>query len=176
MSEYYGVVPSKSFSHHGIKNQKWGVRRFQNEDGTLTEAGLIRYRKKYDEIKRTQILSDNDNITYNKKYYNRKVDSKLKLLNNRVGNVGMKQIENSIRKSIMDEGKRKAEDAKNNAIKTNKSIDKTNEELVRKYGKKAVEKIIRSNELFKIDPEATYNNTYAKYTSDDVINKRIIHK
>lgn len=25
--------------HHGIKGQKWGVRRFQNEDGSLTNAG-----------------------------------------------------------------------------------------------------------------------------------------
>ena len=29
--------------HHGIKGQKWGVRRFQNEDGTLTEKGKKRY-------------------------------------------------------------------------------------------------------------------------------------
>lgn len=29
--------------HHGIKGQKWGVRRYQNEDGTLTEAGKKRY-------------------------------------------------------------------------------------------------------------------------------------
>lgn len=26
-------------AHHGIKGQKWGVRRFQNPDGTLTEEG-----------------------------------------------------------------------------------------------------------------------------------------
>ena len=29
--------------HHGIKGQKWGVRRFQNSDGSLTPAGAKRY-------------------------------------------------------------------------------------------------------------------------------------
>ena len=29
--------------HHGILGQKWGVRRYQNEDGTLTPAGKKRY-------------------------------------------------------------------------------------------------------------------------------------
>ena len=34
--------------HHGIKGQKWGVRRFQNEDGTWTKEGIKRrkYAKK----------------------------------------------------------------------------------------------------------------------------------
>lgn len=30
-------------AHHGIMGQKWGVRRYQNEDGTLTAAGKLRY-------------------------------------------------------------------------------------------------------------------------------------
>ncbi len=30
-------------SHHGIKGQKWGVRRFQNKDGSLTNSGKKRY-------------------------------------------------------------------------------------------------------------------------------------
>ena len=30
-------------AHHGVKNQRWGVRRFQNPDGSLTAAGKMRY-------------------------------------------------------------------------------------------------------------------------------------
>lgn len=31
--------------HHGIKGQRWGVRRFQNKDGSYTPAGIKRYQK-----------------------------------------------------------------------------------------------------------------------------------
>lgn len=32
--------------HHGVKGQKWGVRRYQNEDGTLTDEGKKLYFQK----------------------------------------------------------------------------------------------------------------------------------
>ena len=32
--------------HYGIKGQRWGIRRYQNEDGTYTEAGLKRLHRK----------------------------------------------------------------------------------------------------------------------------------
>ena len=38
---------SSELYHHGILGQKWGVRRFQNPDGTLTKAGKKRYTTNY---------------------------------------------------------------------------------------------------------------------------------
>ena len=34
---------TRELYHHGIKGQKWGVRRFQNPDGSLTAVGRKRY-------------------------------------------------------------------------------------------------------------------------------------
>ena len=31
--------------HHGVKGMKWGVRRYQNADGTLTDTGKKRQAK-----------------------------------------------------------------------------------------------------------------------------------
>lgn len=36
-------------AHHGIKGMKWGVRRFQNRDGSLTSAGKKRYSNDVDQ-------------------------------------------------------------------------------------------------------------------------------
>nr|DAF76571.1 MAG TPA: hypothetical protein [Caudoviricetes sp.] len=40
--EYYGIHYDSVIEHHGIKGQKWGIRRYQNPDGTLTEEGKKR--------------------------------------------------------------------------------------------------------------------------------------
>ena len=41
-------VPESALQHHGILGQKWGVRRYQNADGSLTPAGKRRLERKDD--------------------------------------------------------------------------------------------------------------------------------
>ncbi len=45
-------------AHHGILGMKWGVRRYQNEDGTLTEAGKSRAR----DVRLSSFQSWNDKL------------------------------------------------------------------------------------------------------------------
>ena len=56
--DLYNEENNKEFKHHGILGQKWGVRRYQNEDGSLTVAGMKR---------RAQQI-DKSNAKYLKKY------------------------------------------------------------------------------------------------------------
>ena len=45
MSNEYYLVNDGELYHWGIKGMKWGVRRYQNPDGTLTPAGRKRLEK-----------------------------------------------------------------------------------------------------------------------------------
>jgi hypothetical protein len=46
-NEYSFALDNPYLSHEGIKGIKWGERRYQYEDGSLTPAGKIRYLKDY---------------------------------------------------------------------------------------------------------------------------------
>lgn len=57
---YASDYGSEYLAHYGIRDQRWGVRRFQNPDGTLTQKGKERYRKNAG--KKLEGILDDDGI------------------------------------------------------------------------------------------------------------------
>lgn len=81
MGNYYaGMINNTGgygeLRHHGILGQKWGVRRFQNADGSLTAAGRERYYGKDGQKEIAKALKGNGTHYFNRE----QSDSKLKKL------------------------------------------------------------------------------------------------
>lgn len=64
---------SNELYHHGIKGMKWGIRRYQNEDGSLTAKGKAMASKKYKKYmnRASQEVNTAENYV---KAYNRAAD------------------------------------------------------------------------------------------------------
>ena len=72
------AVKELYLAHHGIKGQKWGVRNYQNEDGSLTEAGKTRYArgKQYRKERVTEYTKEYNKLIKSKEYTNKANEAK----------------------------------------------------------------------------------------------------
>lgn len=61
MDYYVASYEGDWVAHHGIMGQRWGVRRFQNPDGTLTAKGRKRYNKYEKQLKKQNTRLSNKN-------------------------------------------------------------------------------------------------------------------
>lgn len=116
MSNYI-IIYSNELQHHGIKGQRWGVRRFQNPDGSFTEQGrrrLSEYKygankyRKYDGTDKKQArlesarsykraLNTTDQGLVEERYYTEKSREKLKGLENKLDKIDTKRRDKTLK-------------------------------------------------------------------------------
>lgn len=146
------VLMNNALEHHGILGMKWGVRRYQNKDGSLTAAG-----KKHQQ----ESNSDNDfqeteqsKITSSRKSVKSMTDEELQTAINRLSN------EKKYRELLSEESKSQISAGKKYAS-----------EILAQIGK---------NTLVNLGTQVANHvignaiNKFAKVASDDV-NKRVVN-
>ena len=74
-------------AHWGVKGMRWGVRRYQNKDGTLTPAGQKRYNKEMTKLKAEEKVLKNKQKTQAKI---NKLEEKRRSVNEQKRNIGKK--------------------------------------------------------------------------------------
>lgn len=142
---------SAELAHHGILGQRWGVRRFQNEDGSLTPKGQKHYAVK--EAKSAYKAAKKDlkkTVKYEKK--NLTVSQKL------FGPAGIKNLQRykASRDNIMDK--------ELNRVKAKADLAKA------KHGEKGEMRAYRK-EMSKTGIRESYNDTHSDYRSTKLFNK-----
>lgn len=120
--------------HFGIKGQKWGIRRFQNADGTLTSAG--KSRRNYNEKKHTDGSNRLSDATKSKLIKAAKVGTVV--VGSAVAAYGVHKLINN--PNAISSGKEALSKMKSSFVKANSLIKETTEyKLASNAGKKIMD-------------------------------------
>lgn len=141
MADYY-------LSHHGTKGMRWGVRRYQNKDGSLTNAGKKRYARELEKVKKAEKVLKNK----------QKTQAKLDDLERR--KKAVEEQNKAAKKSKKHNDEDKIEKPKKKRIK-----DMTTEELNERIARLQLEKNCRDLEA----SQATKGKQFATMVKNDIV-------
>lgn len=133
--------------HFGIKGMKWGVRRFQNKDGTLTSAGKKRYSDNPASLSDEELKSQVQRLNLEKTYRNLKKASS-----------GPSKLERTKKtvdaaSKIVDESKKISRDVKKSAHKPMDLSKMTDQQLRERINRFNLEKQYR--DIFDVGNDTT---------------------
>lgn len=155
MGTYYAGIVNSGYSdelyHHGIAGQKWGVRRFQNSDGSLTEAGRKRYGSSLGSTNKSNDFTK-DSKGFEKKFerYNRLQGTKSLLGGDHTKDEGAKVLKeyhdviNKNRSKLKNIAATKGKDAYKNSVSeiSSKFIDKYAKAVLKDMGYEVNDKTV----------------------------------
>lgn len=149
----YEILKSDELYHWGIKGQKWGIRRYQNKDGSLTPAGKKRLKKETEALKKEEAVLKNRKTTKSK----------------------IERLE-AKRKSI-EEQKKTLDDADKKKTESNKSAKKSVSEMSDDELRKAIERA-RAEDTYRQlrpEPKAPEKNAFAKRMLNEAVKPALVN-
>lgn len=132
-------VREDELQHHGVKGMKWGVRRYQNKDGSITPAGKKRYSSEHGDFYKKK-----DDYRLAKKAYNKAYSEAHSKAINAISPIKKRRKDNDQRwLDMFDKGKRVYESriAYKQAKQNYKDVQKARRT---KIGKTAVNTVLTS--------------------------------
>ena len=188
------VVYSDELCHYGIRGMRWGIRRYQNPDGTLTEAGRKRISKLHDSNSR--LIGRRDKLTKRMEFQTRKYANSISKANQKAAELRVKEyglfttktradkleykaskLEARAAQKAMRIDRTKARIAKIDALvsKNNRKISELNSAEISK-GKAYTEKMTKAYDYFAKNGGSFYKSTLSDpYSVRDAMNDFALH-
>ena len=130
--------------HHGVKGQKWGVRRYQNSDGSLTDNGKKRVAKLNAKINKADKKAIESFNSSKKHFKDKKIFSKEKGLDEYQKATFSKNYSDHYRKKLRAMGINR-----NESLKVRAAEYEAGKAFAKSYGDKKVKDVLRDKQIIE---------------------------